>query len=614
MGTRTTAPQIEPHVSSTPSVWVVRVLLVLIVSLSFAPTLDNGWMDLDDPQNFLENRDYRSLGWAQVKTAFTQDRLGVYQPIGSLILSVQYAIGGMNPRTYHAASLIFHVANALLLQAMIMALIARGRSDWAKRRGRGLAWSSGLAACLFAVHPLRVEAVAWATAQLYLVCGCFSMLAMLAYLKAHPDANTTHPRWMILASVMAVLAMLSMPGAVMLPFLFLLIDWYPARRFASAENRREAYRNSMLEKVPLIAVSIGLMVVAVVANQNRSNTALLAADPAWARISQAGHGIWWYLVQTIAPYGVSAFYPRPELGFLSARFVIAVALAVVATVAALAFARRAPWLSAAWLAYVVTLSPHLGLIRVGNTIAADRYCYLAMIVWMSCSRHGPHEDWRDHRTARLAAAIGVCLDRVGPAAGHGLRHAHAVPVVSLGEPVSLWTQAVKRSPRSADARMMRATALSEASRFKEASEEFDRVLAIRPAFAPALVKRGVAQAGMGDFTGAIASYHEGLERDPNNANASMNLGAALAHVGRLDDAITRYERAIELQPKLAEAYELLGTAKLRQGKTGEAIPAFEEALRIRPWFAQARCRLGVALYSQGSADEAVGQYRAAIHV
>jgi protein O-mannosyl-transferase len=591
--------------------WAARAVLVVVVWMSFSPILDNGWIDIDDPQNFLQNHAYRGLGWEQVRSAFTTDRLGVYQPVASLLLSVQYTLGGMNPRGYHATSLFLHIFNAMFLHAAVLAILKRCRPRWASPANGLVVWISGLAVALFVAHPLRTEPVAWATSQLYLVCGLFFLSAILAYLRAHPDAETTRVQWLAASYGLSLLAMLSMPGTVVLPLLFILLDYYPIGRAKSGRWLGSTARHMIPEKLPLLLPMCWVMLMAYWAKQTNSTLNLLATDGLWARVAQACHGIWWYLIQSVAPFGVSAYYPRPVGGFNSPWFVGLAALLVAATVAVLVFARRFPWLAAAWMAYLLILGPHLGLIRIGNTIAADRYCYLGLMVW----------------TVVLAAALMTLADWIRSRSHTRLAYAFAAGGLILisgcvvmsraqsrlwGSSVALWSESVRLYGWSDGPHALLGTALGEAGRFQEAVAELEFALTVRPDSAWTRTNLAAALEGTGDYAGAIVTYARVLASSPGNAVFHMNLGAALAHEKRYEDAIRHYEEGLRIQPNVPELQRLLGTAKLRQGKLGEARAAFEAALRTKPWLVEAHSDLGTILAAQGNRDEAIAHYRAAL--
>ena len=170
------APKTD-RVASPGRLWPVWGVLVACVWIAFSPVLGNGFVDWDDPGWILENYAFRGLGWEQIRFAFTTFTGGVYQPIGWLIQSLTYAIYGLDPRGYHLVSLLFHAVNVVLLHLLCVRLVARRMPEVAERLGAALGWLCGVPVALYAVHPLRVEMVAWASPQAYLPSITFSLLA-----------------------------------------------------------------------------------------------------------------------------------------------------------------------------------------------------------------------------------------------------------------------------------------------------------------------------------------------------------------------------------------------------------------------------------------------------
>ena len=178
-----------------PCAWLIAVVLVLIVIAAFIPTLDNDFVNWDDSQNFVDNPFYRGLGVAQLRWAWTTFRLGVYQPLAWLLFELQYVIWKLDPRGYHLSSLILHAVNTVVLYVLALTLLVRCQPDSLVRSPWSCYLGTGIATVLFAVHPLRVEVVAWASCQPYLSCALFSMLAVLAYLHASGINCSRRRRW-----------------------------------------------------------------------------------------------------------------------------------------------------------------------------------------------------------------------------------------------------------------------------------------------------------------------------------------------------------------------------------------------------------------------------------
>ncbi len=292
--------------------WVVAIPLALLVTAAFLPVLNNGFLPWDDDQNFLDNPFYRGLGAAQVKWAWSTFWVGAYQPLAWLLFEAQYVWWKLDARGYHLTSLVLHAANAVVLYAVTVTVLVRCPSDSVRASPWTRSLCAGLATALFMVHPLRVEAVAWASCQPYLPCALFSMLAVLAYLRAFPRGSSPRWGWLVGSFVLFVAALLSKAVAVTLPAVLLILDVYPLRRFGNGPGRwyRSSARRVLLEKVPFVLVSLVFMGIAIAAKPQTQ--VYIKRYDASARLAQACYAPWFYMSKTVLPLGLTAFYPTPD--------------------------------------------------------------------------------------------------------------------------------------------------------------------------------------------------------------------------------------------------------------------------------------------------------------
>ncbi len=232
----------DPLPAWDPRSGLVAIPLVLVVIYAFSPALNNGFVDWDDQQNFFANPYFRGLDVAQVKWAWTTFWFGAYQPLAWLLFETQYVFCQLDPRGYHLTSLLLQVVDAVVLYVLTVALLRRCRTDSCLESGWTCCLSAGLATALFAVHPLRVEAVAWVSCQPYLPCALFSMLAVLAYLRAFRTSSSPQWGWLAGSFVLFVAAMLFKAVAVSLPAVLLILDVYPLGRFGNGAGRGSVRR------------------------------------------------------------------------------------------------------------------------------------------------------------------------------------------------------------------------------------------------------------------------------------------------------------------------------------------------------------------------------------
>jgi hypothetical protein len=493
----------------------LALLVVPAIWAALGPILSNGFVGWDDPLNFLENPNFRGLGWSQFRWAWNTRLLGVYQPLSWMLFELEYQVGGLDPRVYHLASLVLYCLDALVLVALVVALTRRACPESAGRNPWRLYASAVLAVGLFVAHPLRVEVVAWVSCQPYLPCALLMMLTVLAYLKAHPAGGPPRHAWALAAFGLFLAALLCKAVAIPLPLVLLILDFYPLRRL-SFERGRLLGRSTWscwLEKLPYAVLSAVFAVVAFKAKQESESlvtTATLSDVP--ARLSQTCYGMWVYPAMTLWPQGITAFYPLPTGGHWDeTRFVVGRLFLIAAAVALVALGRSVPALLAACSSYVVLLAPNSGLVRIGNQIAADRYSFVAMLGLVPLL------------AALLAAALRPTLFRRQPVVVLAL--VLAVLLLEIGltrrqcaiwhDSVTLWTHSLEHGA---------ATELT------------------------VLNNLGYALTLDGRAAEAIPYLRQATAGNPQDVNARHSLGAAFMALGRDDEAVAEFREALRLVP------------------------------------------------------------------
>jgi hypothetical protein len=258
--------------------------LALASAAVFLPVLGAGFVRWDDDLNFVNNDEFGDLSRDRLRWAWTTFRLGVYQPLAWMLLEFEHTLWGLEPRGYHATSLALHAINTVVLYGLVVAILRRFQPD----DGRALLDGSAIATALFAVHPLRVEVVAWISCQPYLPSVLFSMLAVLAYLHAHREAGRVRWAWLAVAWLLTVAAMLFKAIAVSLPCLFLILDVWPLRRLGPGRRYEPGV---WLEKVAFAAPAAALSVIALGAKGYPEPEELTADHGLAARLGQSCFGV-----------------------------------------------------------------------------------------------------------------------------------------------------------------------------------------------------------------------------------------------------------------------------------------------------------------------------------
>ncbi|MGE5306739.1 MAG: tetratricopeptide repeat protein [Alphaproteobacteria bacterium] len=632
--------------------WAIPLFIAAITIVAFYPVLKNGFINWDDDYNVLQNPFYRGLGWSNLQWMFTTFHMTLYRPLTWVTLGLDYVLWGMNPFGYHLSSVILHTANAVIFYFVSLRLFSTQNN--AVPEDLRLRTAALVAALVFALHPLRVEPVAWVSGRENLVSGFFFLLAILWYLRAVGSAeNTSGQYWFWIGAAWASysLSLLGKAAAVTLPFALVVLDIYPLRRLkADVRTWFDTHtRRVWWEKVLFAVPASGAWVIGVLAKGHFGTVASLEDFGLLTRLNQVMYGLVFYVWKTIAPLGLSPLYERPtyvaEAGIFDFRSAIALAAITVFFVLT---RRRFPAGLASWIFYGLILIPVLGFIPFGPQIVADRYSYLPCLVWAilagAAVLHWPHPELNRRIRARGFSPAGVLATLV------------LVTFVFLTwkqsqiwhDSETLWRYALTIDQRSAFAHNNLGVALEERGNVQEGVQQVREALRIDPAFAEAhnnlgyfLAKQGLLDEGIRELREAVQlkpayatarnnlgnalaergavdesveQFRETLRMSPDSADAHYNLGRVLASQNKLDDAVAHYRQAAKLRPEAVDIHNNLGAVLLKQGKTDEAVEQFREALRINPRYAKAHFNLGRAYADQAKFDEAVRQFQDALEI
>src|SRR5213594_4818924 len=555
-------PPREPVVH-TPApgwvLWLVPVLIALVTVAAFLPALQNQFVSWDDDENFLDNPHYRGLGWSQLHWMWTT-HLGHYIPLTWITLGLDYLLWGMNPVGYHLTSLLLHAANAVVFFFVVRRILTLALPS-PSERGHALAVSAGFAALVFAIHPLRVESVAWVTERRDVLSGLFYLSAILVYLRAC-ERGARGRGWYWLSVAVFGCALLSKSMVVNLPVVLLILDVYPLRRLGGFVGWwSEPARRIYVEKIPFVLLAAAASAVAVMAQLSKSAMIPVAHLSALGRLAVSAYGLSFYLWKMVVPLNLSPLYMRPPTVDPEAPpFILSYGLVLAITAIVLALRRRMPGLPAAWAAYVVVLLPVLGIFQSGPQIAADRYTYLAGLGWAILAGACLLFCWRISRTSTTGtpttlriAGVAICV-----VAGLGVLTWNQVHIWHDSE--RLWTYTVAIHPNSSLAQFSLGIVLSAQGKPTEAIEHFQKGLQLRPDEPSAHTNLGVALIQQRKLADAIEHFRQALRIYPDDALAHTNWGSALIDLGKPSEAIEHYSKALSITPGLAEAQNGLGQA------------------------------------------------------
>src|SRR3984893_9728570 len=348
--------------------------IALAAGLPFLPSLQGQFLYWDDVTNFLMNDGYRGLGWPQLRYMFTTTLLGHWIPLTWLTLGINYTLGGMNPWGYHLGNLLLHSANAVCLYFIARRLLASAAGKTPARVIESMPARAGaaFAALIFAVHPLRVESVAWITERRDVLSGHFFLLSILFYLRATDGGGSINGHWRTASLLAFAAAFLSKSIVMTLPGVLLLLDVYPLRRL------RLGWRALLLEKWPYAAITLVGPVVAMLALRIGASASAWSQTGIGARVGVVAYAFWFYPSRWVWPLGLSPLYELPlRVDLSQARFLGPLLALVAVTACIVLLRRRAPWALAAWVYSSLVLLPVSGIVHAGFQLAHDRYSYLS---------------------------------------------------------------------------------------------------------------------------------------------------------------------------------------------------------------------------------------------
>ena len=555
---------------------LLEALIFTAVALCFLGTLRNQFV-WDDWAFLVKNVGFRGLDARHLRWMLTTTHMASYAPLAWLSYGLDYSIWRMNPVGYHLTNLLLHALNAVLFYRLAALLL---RSIFPNGEPRAIGVGAAFAALAFAVHPLRVESVAWASERRDVLSGAFYLSTILLYAMAaaRRDARERF-RLMAVSIACFACAALSKASVVPLPAALLALDYYPLNRIGAAarplENRRR-----LVEKLPYVLIAAAAAVMAVRAQLASGNLTAVAGHGASSRLAQALYGAGFYVWKTIIPTGLYALYPLPEhrgLLALPALIGAAVILAVAFSCGAAGVGRKAQ--TSLWGYYLALFLPVSGLMHNGPQLVALRYSYLPCLGWAllaGCAAVSAMQ-YRAKNIVRGSAILGILSLWIAANAW-----AAQTQIALWRSDRTLWESVVSRYPLSAYANMGLADGLLQERRPREA-EPYARIAArLEPDNRTAILALAKTLSEENRLREAQEALEGKLQADSDWGEGQELLGVILGREGRDSEALPRLQRAAALLPSSAEAQSNAGSMLALHGRYAEALPYFENAARIDP--------------------------------
>ena len=543
--------------------FIIASSVAILTFIVFLPSLQNEFVNWDDKTYIYENAFIRSLDTQLLKSAFTGFHESNWHPLTWLSHALDYAIWGLNPLGHHLTNNILHALNTLMVVLLVMRLIevfmktaGDNRQSQPFINYRSIVITGVVTGLLFGIHPLHVESVAWAAERKDLLCAFFFLLSITTYTRYMTDVSATasitsasrfsNKKYLFTLGFF-ILSLLSKPMAVTLPFVLLILDWYPFRRIQTLK----AFWIASIEKLPFIVLSLVSSILTILAQKAGGTMGLMQFVPLPTRLLVAVKSLFAYLRKMMLPLDLVPYYPYPEnMSLLSSEYIVPIVFVVGITITCLAVMRHQKLWISVWSYYVITLVPVLGIVQVGGQSMADRYSYLPslapflIIGLLAAKLYEKVTVLKRWKSILKIASLFVALVTLA-----FISYATVEQIGIWKNSIVFWNYVVDKEP-------------------------------LRAPFA--YNNLGVAYESKDLFDMAIEQYQAALRLEPDYVLAHYNLGNVYQAKGLFDMAIEQYQAALRLKPDYAESHFNLGTIYLNNGSKDMARREFELGLKNKP--------------------------------
>ena len=589
----------------------ICAVLAAITWLVFGQTLGHEFVTYDDPQYVSGDPEVAAgLSIEGIRWAFTHTIGGNWHPLTIISHMLDCQLYGLNAAGHHLTNVLLHTIAVILLFLVL-------------RQMTGTLWRSAFVAALFAIHPLHVESVAWISERKDVLSAVLFILTLGAYVRYIHALSITA---CLLVLILFALGLMSKPMLVTVPFVLLLLDYWPLGRCSNGPEARlndprgrrsqntsegrgySGWLKLITEKLPLFALSALISAVTVVAQLH--STGITNQLPFAWRLSNAIVSYVTYIWQIFWPTRLAAFYPHPNDQLPFWQIVLAIVILAAITVAAIRWRKERPYIFTGWFWYIGMLVPVIGLVQAGEQARADRYTYLPQIGLYVLITWGI-TDLVQAITTRNFSSRRVAT---------GLRP------VTLGS-----RQNMAEGPQGRSYKLLFATATAiiialswrafvQTSYWKNSELLWNHVLAVTGDNDVAQNNLGNLCLQRGELDSALSHFEAALKIRARTAAAHYNFGGALiensaaailAQKGRINEAISHYDNAIEMRPHYGDPYLNLGSVLFQQGRIGDALAQWEKALGTQPHDAAFHALLGDAFLRAGSQKVAIAEYERA---
>jgi len=553
---------------------LICVFLIAAIVAVYWPVYKYDFVKYDDDVYVTDNIHIQSgFNWQSIRWAFTASCAGNWHPVTMLSHTLDYQLFKDWAGGHHITNILFHIVNTLILFYVLTLMTAS-------------IWPSAFVAAAFALHPLHIESVAWVAERKDVLSTFFWLLTMLAYVRYVKNPKL---KWYLAAFVLFVLGLMSKPMLVTVPFVLLLLDYWPLERKISWRL--------LIEKVPFFICSFVSCVVTFLAQQKGGAVVAFESFGLATRINNAVVSCLAYITKMIWPSRLAVLYPHPGDNLSTTKVVISGIILLLISIYVVYQTRRHKFFAVGWFWFLGTLVPVIGLVQVGIQAMADRYSYIPLIGLFIIIAFGAKEFIPKRRYKILAVLTAVILIGWGITAGRQLRY--------WKDSISLFEHTLAVTENNYHIYSNYATYLTGLGRFNEAIEQFDKLLAVRPASAEAHNNLGSALIKAGKVDLAVEHFRLAIKYKPGFPQAYCNIGFVLLEQGKLEESVPYFKQALKIKPDYIGAYTDLARAFMELKKFDETIETCGKALKFDPDNVFVRGYLGMALAGVGKTDEAI---------
>ncbi len=579
---------------------------MVLVFVFFWPILKNGFV-WDDEFNLVNNPHFRGLAWTQVTWMFSNFHDGNYHPLCWLSLGLDFKLWGMHPAGYHLTDLILHGLNAFLFYRVEVAIL-RYRSANPAVEDTAIQTGAALGALFFALHPLRVESVAWISTRGDTLCGVFYFLTLLTYFRidAGPKSKVKN-RWFWLSLLFFTCSLLSRAWGITLPVILLILDVYPLGRlqlrlgaFLETDGRR-----ILMEKMPFALLALSFSILALLAKQG--SMVAVVQHGVLERALQSFYGLCFYIGKTLVPRDLSPLYQLHAFNDADPTYTLCTLAILGVTGGLICCRRRWPWALTTWCCYIIIISPLLGIVQSGPQLVADRYTYFACLPFAVLIAAGMKQLW-------LLGGKGWLTGLIGAAAFLFLLGIASYRQAGVWrDNLSFWDRVIALDSRNEIAVNMRARLkFEEIGDFSGAVTDYSHALRLNPGNGDALVNRGLVRLRLEMYRGAAADFNAAQRLAKDQPEVYNGRGLLYYQQGQLEKALQQYNIAVSLAPNFVDAHNNRGLLQKALGNIEAALENFDMAIHLAPEAPEAYVNRGDIKQAQGQMDQAAFDFETAL--